>query len=537
LALGQGNSVAIEKMSVMYVVAVGGSLFILISRFIYKLIKDPHTSKEIKKISLLGFGWLVAVNFFIALVLPFPSHVLAQKYSFESPLSRYNYYGFIGLVILLGVVVLKKPKVQKLVVFYILSQLILIWYGGVSLYSNKHAKANNFYSYVLTKYTAFPDETFIYYNFFQVNNLRDYVGDLKNIYGPKFYPNSKFILETGLSHLQEEFINKNTPLENIFAFDLDNKGYLVDKTDKLRMFLENSDSVIETSLTKDTKDYTIKVTGQSALANASYQLNFEARSISGLATNNCNNNLALYSQEKLRFIKETAIESSTNYGDYPRFFFIHPDNLLDNQLGSDSYWQANIGDTEQSVTLDLGSLKKVNGLAWFSGNKYAMPYDYSILSSRDKSNWQEVNKVTGNTSEGKIEKFAPQETRYIKFIVQNTSLGQPVYLREIEALNYPDEILKKYDKLDNLMKEAFINACITTSNRWVNFIINTDQASIKEILYVLGKGAGWEKYSINLVNLEPFSNSKQILDENLVSIIIKDVPDLEVRNVELRLNK
>lgn len=506
----------------------------------------------ISKIAIFGLFWLIFVNLFISLILPFPVSNITAKYNIGSTISRYNYWGELGLILIVGAALVTWKKVNRklmiLVSIYIAITLVLVQISAWQLYKTKHLPAKNFYKVVLEKYQSFPKDTYIYYNFFQVNNLRDYVGDLTYVFGELYYPGSKFHLETSLSYLEKEYLSGSVPLSSIYAFDMDRSGVFLDKTDEARRVISSIKNLsLESSLSP-------KLPG-SVYANFGYNLEFWLRNkgalskVSKLCDGKLNLNsdqrgeLLKYFRKRQDYLKSVSVSTSSTYGDFPRFYFISPRNLADGQFGRESVWQANIGDNNQSIVVDLGEIKYVTGLAWYSEGQYALPAKYKIYTSTDKLNWQEAAQSQNINQEiSKLERFAkPKDARYVKFQVLSTSFGQPVRLTEIEALDYSDYIFDNYQNWKDLIDDANNSFCYLQNEKPSNIqpgIVTwtTNKETVGELNVNFYTDKTWRKYTVPIVNLEVYSNSLMILDEKLKSIEI--IPgrmslDYEIKDVKL----
>jgi len=530
----------------------GGLLSLISLIFIsFRIIKKRNIL--ITRITKFGLGWILFVNLFIAFVLPFPVSVITAKYDIGATISRYNYWGLLGLIILLGAILTTWKNIYRKLVFilalYLVLNFLLIQIAGLGLYKTKHLPVKNFYKTMLAKYPSFPKETVIYYNFFQINNLRDYVGDLTYVFKDKYYPETHFDLETSLSHVEKEYLKGNTSADSIFAFDLDSAGVLVDKTNEARKALRTLQNIyLEPKLKPKIPE--------NIYANFGYLLEFSLRqkgtsnSKSKLCTNGVesldkvlSSELSDYFSKRQEFLRKVKVSVSSNYGDSSRFYFIDAKNLVDDQFTRESTWQANIGDNDQSIILDLGGIKPVSGVAWYSEGSHALPASYTICTSLDGTVWNEALSVRNESSLSKIEKLsAPVEARYVKMKVLSTSLGQPVRLTEIEALNYSDYILNNYknwqgliDDIDNIFCQSHGSEIISNIQPG-EVIWLTDKGTVgkRRLNFYLDKD--WRRYSVPITNLEIYSNSLAILGEKLKSIEI--IPgrlslDYEVKDVKL----
>lgn len=504
------------KLSMWNSAAVGAVLFFAMLYLL--LFSFKKADKKVKRIMIFGFAWMAVFNLFISSVLPFPQHVIEQPYTVDSVLSRYNYYGVIGLTFYLaGIIALSMRR--KIALTFVLMLVVLnaglIQKAQSELYIAKHAKAKDFYATVFESYPTLPPRVVIYYNFFQVNDLKDYIGDLVWIFAKTRYPKTQFILETTASHVQEEYKKGNYKKEELFAFDLDENGFVRDFSSTFRNSL-------------DARTYSVSglqyPPGLYANKNTIIQLEGRTQSSAPM----CPSVLSDYWKSLEIFTKNATVTTSSQYGDYPRFSFVTPQSLIDTQLSGDFYWQADVVDLEPSIVLNIGSTREINAVAWegeVNGN--SIPRDYSLSVSLDGDTWTTVHTVTKNTLSSRIDSFPSIAARYVKISVSSTSLGQPVKFTEINALQLPGGFFASWKSMREVEEYLVTSGCIFESlnspkNILARVVSTTDAGSTKAYNQVLVVGRG--VYIIPVVHLEMRSSARSIFEEKLDHFIIESGP-------------
>lgn len=518
--------------SSLFVSLLGLVLFLVLSLFVLAYIKSNKNKNIYKKYLLFGFLWLILFNLFISFVLPFPLYIWENKYTFFSVITRYNYYSVFGLYLVLGIL-LKKYSNNKnfiLAVLLILAyNFTLIQIGGFTLIKKKHKSAFSFYNIVFEKYKTFPNETSIYYNFFRVNNLRDYIGDLIYIYGPINYKNTNFFRESTLSNIQNEIKNGNIEIENIYAFDLiEETGEIVDLTNDTRELLNNLD--IEFLKKDQNKDNVFYPSNQDPYV-AKYLLEFDARYV---GTNNlkCDSSFDDYWVKRFDYLNNTQIKSASRYGDERRFYYINAQKLIDNRINLDSLWQGGLINEKDEIIFDLGFEKEVNGIGWISNGQNANPTRYKYYSSLDAENWQEILEINDNVLSSKIDRFKTIKTRYIKVEIIATKLGQPALFYEIEILNYPSN-LNKYNSFYELLTNSY-QACLYNQRFSNGIVVYSSNKSSFEFPFFLEKTNYYKNYKIEIYAIEAYVQSKYLLNENIDNILINTFNyDYDIKNVKL----
>lgn len=489
-----------QSFSMIFPIAIGIGLVIVISFILWKLHKD----KKLFKLGIFGLIWMFITNLFISSILPFPYHVLSQPYTYSTVLSRYNFYGFIGFVIFVTVLALKYKKILAILAIIVVYNLFAIRQGALLLQSKIHDPARNFFTQIKGSYPQFPNKAVVYYNFFQADRLKDFIGDLTYVFAKQDYPDTQFVLETTFSHIQSEVQLGNYEVDQVFAFDMDSNSNLIDKTEQVRQILVSSNSGVASKLAKvHLQGF---VTKQSSVQ--------------------CERYLSLYLSDKHAVKSKTKVSSSTSYGDYPRFYFISPDNLNDFQVNNNFYWQADVVDTNPFIILDLGEINKINGLGWVSEkDNHGLPRDYSILTSSDGENWNEVKQISGNTSASRIDYFQPTNTRFVKMTFSSTALGQPPFLLEVEALNYAEQIVSNFNSLTDLNNNAFGQSCDFILNDQRSYIpvkitTYTDSGASTQYNQILRADKS-DDYYFDVLQIEPRSGSQRLLTEHWSDIKIE----------------
>lgn len=481
-----------QNIALIFPAIVGIVICIVLLAILWKLIKD----KKLFRLGLFGLAWMFITNLFIAAILPFPAHVLSQPYTYSTVLSRYNYYGFVGITLFLGAATLKYKKMLPILVVAIIFNFFAIRQASFVLQSKVHNPARSFFTQVKNRYPTFPEKTVIYYNFFQTDRLKDFIGDLTYVFAKKDYPNTEFVLETTLSHIQSEIKSGNYEINQIFSFDMDSDSNLLDKTQQVRDVLVSNNSNIAS------KPMKVHLQGFVAKQNS----------------DQCEQYLSSYLTKRQASKSSVKVISSTNYGDYPRFYFISPESLNDFQVNNNFYWQADVVDTSPFIILDLGESREINGLGWVSEkDNHGLPRDYSISTSSDGKKWEQLKQISDNTAASRIDYFEPTSSRFVRMNVSSTALGQPPFLLEIEALDYADQIVSNFGSLVDLNNIAFEKSC--------SFILDDRQSYIPaRITAYTDAGASTQynqilrlntsnDYYFDILQIEPRSGSRQLLVE------------------------
>jgi len=494
--------------------------------------KNPKD--KLTNFAIFGYLWFVTMNSFIAFVLPFPTYLWSGSYGFDKVISRYNYWGIWGLGVLLFSLLFKYRKKNNFYYFlsiYIFVNLGLIWMGGTKLYREKHSQAKYFIHTVLNTYDSFPDKSVIYFNYFQVNNLRDYIYDLTFAFSKFKYPNTVWINEPTLTRLQKQNYNVDT----IFAFDLDKNGYLVDKTQYLREQIKNQKLIDVDENLNVSNQFDLKQ-DEKVLSNFPYFVNFDARFVSD-KNNSCDKDLTQYSSNRFKYLEHAKVEVASLYGSQNNYYpYVSAENMIDNQLHPDSHWQAELLLGESQVIVDLGETKAINGIGWSSDGKNSNPQSYDIYVSDDKQNWQKVMSVKDNLLSSRMDYFEKTKARYLKLDIIATLIGQPAMLRELDVQEYALNITKKYKEFNELYDDMLIESCMFDGKYWGKVLWITSNNTVKERVIALNASSLWNNYNIPVLNYEPYTNTRYILDDVFKSFIIEPFdPDVEfeVKGVKL----
>jgi|GEM_PF-5784816 len=464
--------------------------------------------KDKRRIVYFGFWWFFSLNLFISLVLPFPKYIWNRELDYLRVLSRYNYYQVFGVVLLLGALFYEyrnRRIFRGVALILIAFNFFAIQFSSYKIYVTKHKPAKQFFFQVFDKYPDFSRKIVIYYNFFQVNNLRDWVYDLTTVFGKSKYPETEFFYESSLAEVQKKYLSSEYALNEIYAFDLDENGYFVDKTSSVREFLLGL------------REYGLE---DDILANASYKLIFEARYLGYDESFGCNDSMTFYSKQRRDFLDNVSISAGSQYGQGSDVFaYVDKYNLVDNNLYKDSVWQAELGESSDDIVLDLGSIKEINGFSWVSNGANANPNVYDVLVSFDNVNYKPVYHSSAAESSSRIDYFDLIKARYVKIDTKTTLLGQPVMFYELEVNNYSDSIRSKYSRFDDLLDDMFKKSCPDKFS-WGYVSAVTSSGTNKSIPIVLEREYGWKEYSLEIINYEAFMDTRRLFIDKLESITI-----------------
>jgi len=138
------------------------------------------------------------------------------------------------------------------------------------------------------------------------------------------------------------------------------------------------------------------------------------------------------------------------------------ENILDNNTetswwGHRIYWHDN---RNESVMIDLGSVKTVNRMLWINTHNTLTPTSYEIETSLDGKSWKTVKSVKGGperkSGEVVIEEFEKQKARYTR-IVFKVTLGQDSpSVAEVEIIESSFSSVDVYQATE-FLKDPFKN--------------------------------------------------------------------------------
>lgn len=234
---------------------------------------------------------------------------------------------------------------------------------------------------------------------------------------------------------------KETPTNKIFSFFFKN-NVLVDTTEKLRQVLV-SGGQYPLNKTVYLSQNEFVFSGLQAQSGIPLSLDLEAEAsidLSKLPINCANKNktdlrlIFQYLISQSEYLKNSKAITTSSEKHY------EPDFLLDSD--ESTLWRGNRGwwhyNQNETVKIDLGSLKSIGELRWTNGYANSTPTQYKIMLSKDGTNWQEVKTVIANIrkNNGQIirDTFPSEIVRYVNFVIEKTYDFDSPAISEIEVV-------------------------------------------------------------------------------------------------------
>ena len=140
-----------------------------------------------------------------------------------------------------------------------------------------------------------------------------------------------------------------------------------------------------------------------------------------------------YLESRSSYLKTASVSASSSWQDQV------PKNLLDGRI--DTTWMTNRvawGNEQQTVTVDLGSIRSVSKVLFINGNTVRTPTSYVITTSQDQKQWEIVKKTTGQSALPNNavweEEFPAKYARFVRIELLESSGKDAPQLAEIEVV-------------------------------------------------------------------------------------------------------
>lgn len=418
------------------------------------------------------------------------------------------------LVLLAGLTVGKKIHQKAALNFFIVWGLMLLTLGVTNMQSivnDKSRRIESFYQQLKGHVGEFPKGSLILFDIqddpvarswydvsFSVAEMPDTTA-IAWRWGIDRYDIRMF---TEFSNLISAIKDNSTDLAKVYTFFL-TKNKLYDTTAEFRQLAKNhieqpilsvnktSQTVVLKSESKETNidqaDMVIDI--PSEISNlVPLQLDFRIKAVplitdtfpiefgnqttfNSIYTNPVSRLLAFeYQDKRAELLRNSSYSVSSQWKDRVA------DNLHDNDL--DTVWQSDRilwANKQASLTINLGGINNVGGLAWVNGFPNNTPTKYKIEISLDGKSWKEVysfsNIIKINSKEIQQIRFKPSDARFMKVTIEETLSGDSPAVAEVWV------IPSKFSQLNIEKVESFLSK---------PFYYIADQQSFMETLKNLG---------------------------------------------------
>lgn len=483
----------------------GIAFLILCSSLIWSL---PY-----KKLSLLFFFWMVFNLAAYGAYIPIYAYPSDNRYLLQS------FIPLIGLFALWSYSLWEKMKPSK---FAIVPIAVVLLYGAMNLYSSvswqqkiithRSLPSKLFFSELKQYVPSFPKDSIFYFyvpdkpfakvhydNGFSVAQMPEETA-IAWRYGFDRYD---FSLVNSFSDLKTKMVQKNTPIEYVYAF-IANPDHLVNVTDELRKLLKEGSFREEglnltSEIEFDEQDKNkinlrpIDIYPKTVSSLAPLKVTLNLKGVAYIPENNLfplrfGNGQGSISDSKSRvhylnfrrwreeFYRSTKITASTSWRSYT------PDLMLDKD--PQTYWEADRvawDDRNQGFTLDLGKVVPMGGIIYRNGPTSLTPTEFEIFTSVGGNEFTKIKTAKPDVSQrDKIQKvvFETTQARFIKLVFRETQYKDAPGVSEIEVI--PEEF-KDIDPeaAENFFRSPFTK--VNSSKEWKEILNNFWDNGLVEI--------------------------------------------------------
>jgi|GEM_PF-6390190 len=438
--------------------------------------------KAFGKVMTFFWLWMGLSLAFVGVAVPNTIYVLSSDYT--SITMRYRYFAFVGMASIFAVLVtIVYDRVPKritpfaknialclILIIFARINLSLLWQIEDQVYASDYQPEKVFFTQFRHEFPTLPQNaTFYFYPYTtNLNNLLYEWYFIKDSWYPNL-ANQPYRSESQMEMILRWLKEKKLQLSDVFFLDYNNKDGMINRT-------KDADEIITHQ-----KDYALKMTAsQTPLATVSAglthfespmfdgpflelpyaaQVTFSTNLLGSRPTKDANSSLfrelADYSAERQQYLQSVKIETCASLmnGADPVLHLL-PQNIVDGLTGPRSSWIADA--IPGWVIADLGKQQEVDGVIWSETLGARRPSTYTILSSKDHTNWKEEKVVNHSDKPNAILQFDhPIMARYIKMLVKTTDSGNSVSLDEFEVVGSKGrQILSKYTDADQLIRDA-----------------------------------------------------------------------------------
>ncbi|QQG47083.1 MAG: discoidin domain-containing protein [Candidatus Woesebacteria bacterium] len=160
-----------------------------------------------------------------------------------------------------------------------------------------------------------------------------------------------------------------------------------------------------------------------------------------------------YIESKNRYYQKVSASSISDWK-YQEIRYLVDRDLTTPWSGSRFHWH---NEHSESVTLDLGEVRKIGAVKMFHQSKLLVPSEYSYFCSNDNKNWKLLGKFSFIPIENTgviIDKFDPQFCRFVKDEITKTKADDSPQLLEMEVVDAAYSDLD-FTLADNIQKNPF----------------------------------------------------------------------------------
>ncbi len=440
-----------------------GSLFagvFVLALFLFITIKNFKKEKSMTKILFFSFIWTVAN--FIMFYAREPFHVLWSTH-------RYLSFSFVGVALFWASVyyLLTKGSLGKIGTLYkiIFAGFVMsLLFFSVKYQSEFNARRSTpakafFHSFKQAVPTLKKGDVL----YFDIANDNKIAAQFGSFFGGMFSEASNFAIYTeGIDYMNDFLFtydfdqvlslleSKELKIDNLYTFYYGQDG-LVNTTNEVRSLLVSGDKKTLTNTKFDEKSKTIEINASNAksvtVSTLSFSLKASLTPVSipykyGSAINIENSKRqTIFSYLLSRADYYTKVKATTaSFWKEQSSELIVDERLDTSWRGHRGYWDEYFrgkGEKEHLV-LDIGNIKNIGAVRWFSVQKPLVPSEYTIYTSLDGKDWSKARDFTRVTALAEdsevVDTFKPIQARYLKIVFTRTFGNDGPEMSEIEVI-------------------------------------------------------------------------------------------------------
>lgn len=497
----------------LYVVFMGGICFFF------------RKDKQTKNLLIFSFLWFVIPTLFFSFAWSITDSMLQTAYTSDS--SRWRYFAFFGTVLFWVIFGLKvfevlktkyNPKQKMITISFVIFAISIILVNFFYLRKIQHEMYITSYKPAREFYTAFQKyfptlpKDFIFSGYLYSGYLGDYLFEWYYL-RQAYYP---YLTENRINNWGEVYLGMLLPrlkdgsanLNSTFFVDYNDKDGLINNTEKMRkVLLSQSGYTYLINKTVESKNMLLSKKGRDDIIQQSlspklhveipyvYEITARAYPSYVIETSSMaidkSKLLEHYVADRVDFLKnvsvtvcDTAPAGSQGKPAQP----LLPQNIINGNIGPRSMWAANC--RPSWVKLDLGKEKKIGAVIFRAPkNSPTNPSDYTISLSSDNTSWKEVISIKQNNLHQRMHVLSnPEDARYVRFNVTNTTQGAMLTLDALEVLDETSSSLVEYygDNYEGLLADSLTLGTSYIRFSWVtqpnNFAVDEVEANNSYIL-------------------------------------------------------
>ena len=435
---------------------VAGILVILL--FVYLTIRFLKKKRKLVKLLIFSFGW--SVFNFVMFYAREPLHTLWSTH-------RYFSFSFIGVSLFWAIsfyLLIYNSSKKFSIIFKFLSICLVASFLFFSIkyqqeFNNRRSiPAKDFFHKFTSAVPKLKKGDVLY---FDLANESRIAGQFGSFFGGMFSEASNFAIYTeGIDYMNDFLFTYNfsdvlswladgsLKLNNLYTFYYGANG-LVNTTYESRNLLKDATFQDFNNTKFQNNKILIDARSVHSLIPSKLSFSLKAELIQPVlpydgegeyeSTPEQKNKIFAYLNSKADYYSNVKVKAASFWKEQEPGFLV--DQRLDTAWrGHRGYWDEYFRGREQNeiLILDLGRVKNIGGLRWFTAQKPLMPSYYIISSSVDNKNWVKLSEVTRNIglTEGSevVDKFDSAKAQYIKMDVINTLGNDGPEIKELEVI-------------------------------------------------------------------------------------------------------